>query len=224
MAGAGLITSMVPIEPSKTRRGAEPRWSVGLDGQPWAELESETVVRHALKVGRRLSMDERNAVLRADAVLRARRWAAARCAARPRSRRMLEQELAGRHFGAGVIAEALDALEAAGTLSDAAVAARHLRKRARGGGYGPARLRHELLEMGIGRAVADAALAEGMGSDPPESACLGLARMRAARYQPLSNPKNRNRLAHFLQRRGFESEAISLALRRLSEGADSDES
>jgi regulatory protein len=196
----------------KSRAGGEPRIAVELDGQPWAEIEAETLVRHGLKRGKQLSHEDRHAILKSDAVLKARRWAAARCARKPRSRRLLEHEMRRRGMADAAIHEALDALEASGTVNDREVAARHLRKRAREGGFGPARLRMELLELGIPVATAEAALADAGSAAGGEDACLELARKRAPRYAPLNEPKNRNRLLQFLQRRGFEGETIRRAL------------
>lgn len=128
---------------------------------------------------------------------------------------MLEHEMRTRGMTEAAIQEALDALEASGTVNDREVAARHLRKRAREGGYGPARLRKELIELGIPGATVEAALAEDDSAAGAGEACLALARKRAPRYAPLEEPKNRNRLLQFLQRRGFDAESISRALETL---------
>jgi len=219
LQGSGSITALKAVTTRKSRTGAEPRIAVELDGQPWAEIEAETLVRHGLKRGKTLSHEERHAVLKSDAALKARRWAASRCARKPKSRRMLEHEMRTRGMTDAAIHEALDALEVSGTVNDREVAARHLRKRAREGGYGPTRLRMELLELGVPVAIAEDALAEAGSSAGAEDACFELARKRAPRYAPLDEPKCRNRLIQFLQRRGFEGEAIMRALEALeSEG------
>ncbi len=210
------ITSLKSVPKKGSGRIGEPRCLVELDGSPWREIEGETVLRHGLKRGRRLSPDECRAILHFDEVLKARRWAAGRCAMKPRSRRLLEQELRKRKVPEATILDALDQLESSGTLNDAEVAARHLRKRAREGGYGPARLRMELLDLGVSRSIAEAALAENPDNVSPSEACLILARKRMPRYEPLTEPRNRNRLSQFLQRRGFDGEAIRGALEKLS--------
>lgn len=215
LQGSGTITQLKALQAKRTRPGAEPRIAVELDGRPWAEIEAETLVRHGLKKGKALTHEERHRILRSDAVLRARRWAAARCARKPRSRRRLEHEMRSRGMTDPVIGEALDALEAAGTVNDDEVAARHLRKRAREGGYGPARLMKELLELGVSRDTAEAAIARAGADRDSGEACLALARKRAARYAPLDEPRNRNRLMQFLQRRGFDGEAILRAVETL---------
>lgn len=220
LQGSGEITALKAVKTRNARAGAEPRIAVELDGQPWAEIEAETLVRHALKRGKHLNHDDRHRILKFDAVLKARRWAAARCARKPRSRRMLEHEMRARGMTDASIGEALDALEASGTVDDAEVAARHLRKRAREGGYGPARLRRELLELGVSPATAEAALAGRGAADEAGDACLELARKRAPRYAPLDEPCNRNRLLQFLQRRGFDAESILRALETLESEAD----
>jgi regulatory protein len=187
---------------------------IELAGEAWAEIDAEVVVRLGLKRGFALTQADRERILHADQVLRARRWAAARSAARPRSRRSLEQDLCARKFSATVIHEALDTLEASGTINDSEVAARHLRKRGREGGYGPERLRSELLGLGLSPEAAATALAANHRADPLE-ACLELAGKRAARYMPLHDVKNRTRLMQFLQRRGFEAETVRRAMDRI---------
>lgn len=205
--GAREISAIRAVE-AKGRggRGAT-RCRIELEGEPWAEIDAEVVVRLGLKRGLRVTGADRERILHADQVLGARRWAAARCASRPRSRRALLQELRARKYPEAAIVEALDALEASGTLSDLEVGARHLRKRMREGGYGPERLRSELLALGLSRETAEAVLASGVGVDTFE-ACLELARKRAARYAPLEEARNLARLVQFLHRRGFESETI----------------
>jgi regulatory protein len=213
--GTAEITALKSVSRKARANPGEPRCLVELDGSPWEEIEGETVLRHGLKRGRRLSPDERRAILRFDEVLRAKRWAAGRCAMKPRSRRLLEQELRKRKYAESAIQEALNLLEASGTVNDAEVAARHLRKRARAGGYGPARLRTELSALGVSRATVEAAMTHLPEDLEPGGACLALARKRVQRYRPLAEMKNRNRLMQFLQRRGYDGELIQRTLETL---------
>jgi regulatory protein len=214
LGAAGEVTALAPIAAKSRPATAEPRWRIELDGQPWAELEAETVVRFGLKRGRRLTLEERQSVLMADQVLLARRWAAARCSLRPRTRRAMARELGEKRYTPAVIETALAALEQAGILNDAEVARRHLRKRARAGGYGPARLLNELINLGVERSVADAVLGEAVNEADPDERCREAAEGWIKRRGRPEDSNQRARLIQFLQRRGFDGETIRQAIER----------
>src|SRR5690606_15562794 len=57
-----------------------PKVTVFLDGEEWATLEAETVVREGLRRDDRLDEARREAILAADAAIRARRAAAGHAA------------------------------------------------------------------------------------------------------------------------------------------------
>ena len=118
------------------------------------------------------------------------------------------------------IREALDRLEAAGVLSDAAVAEAEVAARLRKG-EPPARVRQQLQRKGVASAVASAALQEVLqqeGFDEAD-ACLQAAEKRARALRGLAPEVAHRRLSAFLLRRGFGGGIVRSVTRRVL-GAD----
>jgi regulatory protein len=200
------------------------RIMVCLDGKPWAELDAETVARAGLR--RDMTLDEagRERLLAADQAVLARRAAAGLCAAGPRGRAELERRLAERGFAPAAIATALDELERSGTLDEARAIDATIRRRRRAG-YGPRRIAAELRARGAAPGQVREQLDRALAGQDLEAECLAWARRAAARYQPLSDPANRRKLAQALLRRGYDSDMARAAATRVcrESGAPDDE-
>ena len=134
------------------------RVAVELEGRPWRVLPTDAVVRAGLAVGR--SLDRPTARELAREVRRARALAAASrsLAASDRSRRALEQRLARGGHSAAARGEAMDALDRAGLVDDARLAASRAELLARRG-YGDAAIRADLARREIGAETAGDAVA-----------------------------------------------------------------
>jgi regulatory protein len=131
-------------------------------------------------------------------------------ARREHSRRELERKLGARGFEEDLIAPTLDALEESGELASARFTASFIRARA-AKGQGPARIRAELAERGIGREQVDELLREA------EIDWVALATsVRDKRFgaERPTDFKQRARQAQFLEHRGFDSGQIGRALGR----------
>ena len=129
---------------------------------------------------------------------------------RPRSRQEIRLRL-GRRFGAGVVDMALDRLEEQGYIDDATFARfwRESREayRPRSAGL----IRRELAQRGVGREVVEEAVA---GLDDDANAYrAGLGRMRS--LAGLDYVTFRRRLEGYLRRRGFGTDAVRKAVKRL---------
>lgn len=211
------------ITTKKRGRGAAQRHVcvVEVDGDLWNELEAETLVKENLRTGQRVNEERLNEIRRADEVLKAGWEGRKRTALRPRARRDLHRRLKVKGFEEGAVEQALDRLEETGAVNDREVAARHVRRRMREGGYGRARMRDELLAEGIAPSVAEQMLDKYLEGYDEAAACRALIEKRAARYEPLSELKNRRRLESLLVRRGFHPEVIRSALGEfIPEGSD----
>lgn len=184
-----------------------------LDGQPWATLDPETVVREHLATGQTLSEGRRREVLFADEVVRARKAAAGHAAHAPKTRLELEHFLMERGFGPLSRHKALELLGEAGVVNDEATAGRVVRSRRRKGGIGPRRLEAELRHRGVAPGVAGQKVTEALEGADLAAECLELARKHRARYEPLSERTQRAKLAAFLIRRGYESGDVWRAVR-----------
>ena len=138
------------------RRG---RVAVELDGVPWRTLPAAVVVRAGLSHGRTLDRPALRLLRR-----ELRRAEALQVAGRAlRSRDLSPDELAARLARAAVpaaaAAESVAALERAGLVDDARLAANRAGGLA-GRGYGDAAVRHDLERRGVGAEQIEAALAE----------------------------------------------------------------
>lgn len=185
-----------------------------LDGEPWEKLDAETVVRQGLRQGMALDRAAQERLLAADHAVRARKAAAGYCARGPRTRRELERYLKQRGYSAAATRSALEILSDSGTLDETRSADAVIARRRRGG-YGPRRIKDELIQRGIAPAQASARLALSLEGIDLQAECDALARKAAPRYQPLSDPPARRKLAALLLRRGYEPAMVQTALARI---------
>jgi SOS response regulatory protein OraA/RecX len=146
----------MPIVTALRGRGRG-RVEVHLDGAPWRLVPEDAVVRAGLVVGRAIDRETARSLgrelRRSEALgsaLRVLRY-------RDQSRRRLEQRLTHRGIRAAARADALEALEAAGFLDDARVAAARAQALA-DRGYGDGAIRFALEAEGITAADIEAAL------------------------------------------------------------------
>jgi regulatory protein len=133
------------------------RVEVDLDGVPWRLVPADAVVRSGLTVGRSLDRETARALGRElrrsealDVALRALRY-------RDQSRRRLEQRLERRGTPADIREDAIEALERAGLVDDARVAAGRAQALAERG-YGDAAIRFALEAEGLPAATVVQAL------------------------------------------------------------------
>lgn len=202
------------ITTRKRGRGANQRHvcTIEVDGEAWAELEAETVVKENLRTGQAVDEARLEAIRRADETLKAAWEGRKRTALRPRARRDVGRVLREKGFSRPARTQALDRLEAAGAVDDREVARRHVRRRLREGGWGRERIREEILAQGVGADIAEAVLSEGLADYDERAACRSIVEKRRERYEPLTDPRNRRRLEALLARRGFDGETIRAAM------------
>ncbi len=193
----------------------EPRVAVALDGEPWATLDAETVVRLGLRRGMRLDDAARTAALAADAAVRARKVAARHCAAAPKTWLELERLLAARGFDEHASETALTELLASGTLDDQRVAGRIVKARRHRRDTGPARVHAELTGRGIEELEAERRVEAAFAQVDLPAECLALALRLRPRFEPLAEPRNQARLAGALARRGYDPEIVTETIERL---------
>lgn len=119
---------------------------------------------------------------------------------------------------AGVASDALDRLEAAGFIDDAAFARAWVDSRRRSRGLSRSRLRRELVGRGIPIDCADAALRE-VDDVAERTAAEDLARRWVDRHG-LTGDRDRARLFAHLARRGYSPETADSAIREISRAGD----
>lgn len=200
------------------------RVSVYLDGAFAFGVHQDLVLEYGLHRGRVLDVDEQQAIADADARLGARSTALAYLSYRARSRREVAGKLAERGTPGAVAEETLAWLEERGYLDDAAYAEQYAQSRSRAHGYGPERVRMELLRRGVDRETAEAAV---RGAFEAEET-LETARTHAHKRWPalLREPdarKRRRKLFDFLVRRGFSFDVAGRVVAEVVEGGDDPE-
>lgn len=186
------------------------RVSVYLDGRFAFGLYQDVVLSHGLRKGQVLSVAEQEALLAADAVLVAKAKALSYLAYRARSRFEVRRKLLRGGFDEAVVAQVLDRLEELGYLDDAAYARAYAQGRFETGGYGPQRVRSDLMRRGVARAVIDRVLADVFSEqDDILETARAQAERRWARLAGEEDPrKRRKKLYDFLLRRGFSYDTI----------------
>ena len=159
-----------------------------------------------LAVGTLLDLAETTSLLAADDVVAAKLTASRQLAYRARSTAELSKTLADRGFADEVIATVVERFLELGYLNDAEFARRWIASRDQMAPRGTRLLRQELRQKGIGAELAEQALAEA-DLDDVETA-RRLAERRMDRLRDLPPDKARQRLAGYLQRRGFSHETV----------------
>lgn len=138
---------------------------------------------------------------------------------RRRTRRELEVVLRRKGVPSMVFAPVLDRLAEVGLINDLEYARVYLERRAAGRPRGARLLRGELQARGISADLIDRALSERKAAhDPVDDAVKALRPWlsKAGRFEPR---ERRRRLWEFLARRGFSSDVIEEAARRVGGGA-----
>lgn len=129
-------------------------------------------------------------------------------ARREHSRLELRRKLLARSHAEDMADEVLDSLQQERLLDEARFAEQFVRSRT-GRGQGPAKIRAQLFQRGIGESLVDTALAE--------AECDWVAMAAAARHKRFGTAapggyRERARQSRFLKSRGFEYGQIQTAL------------
>jgi regulatory protein len=169
-------------------------------------IDINVFLDHDLQVGSVLDLPAITALLQADDVAAAKLVATRQLAFRARSTAELRKSLADRGFGDEAIAEVIERFLELGYLNDAEFARRWIANRDQIAPRGSRLLRQELRQKGISADLADETLAEAE-LDDLETA-RRLAERRMDRLRDLSPDKARQRLAGYLERRGFSHEIV----------------
>jgi len=185
-------------------------------------LHEDTVVAWRLVPGRRLNDAEWRELLAAEAAEGAYRTALALIAVRPRTRKEMERALRRKGYAPEAAEACLERLVRGGLLDDAALAGRLAAYRVTGQRKGRLLVRQELLERGVGREDAEAALA-GVSEEEEREAALAFARKRLPQVRAKSALERRHKLLAMLLRRGFPKslarEAVHAAMTEVSQTA-----
>ncbi len=209
---AGTITAL------RFQKKQKDRVNVFLDGEYAFSLPGVEAAK--LRVGQLLSDQEAAHLQRLGVRSKAYDRALRFLAVRPRSswevRRNLRQyQRKEERLTEQDVEWVIGRLQEQGYLDDQEFARFWTEQRARFKPMAPRALRYELRQKGVDEATIQAVLSAAM--QDPDAAALDAARTRLARWERLDEETFRKKMVAFLQRRGFDWDAIRHALDQLAQ-------
>lgn len=193
---AGTVTALNP------QVGAPNMTSVFIDGAYAFGVLTDLVIRNQLHVGKELDEEDISILLQDEAILRARSIAQGYLAHAPRTAYQVRKRLAGRGFSGHEIDRVIRDLMDLGHIDDRKYAAEYAAARFNHKGYGPERIRHELLADGVPNDDISAAIAANF--NPENLAIRG--KMMLEKFQSRVHgtlPERKKKLTGYLIRRGY---------------------
>lgn len=185
------------------------RVSVFLDGEFAFGVHEDVAAKHGLREGRSLSEEERRRVEQDEAYVEAKQRALNYLAHKPRTEEEVRRKLRRQEVGQTIIDDVVARLYELEYLDDEAYARDYVRNRFASKQYGPVRLRRELVERGIDRAIAGPAVDDFFVDQDPKAAARTHAEKRWPRLADEDDPRRRKqKLYRYLRRRGFTSDTI----------------
>ncbi len=197
------------------QRRAANRRNVYLDGAFAFGCNLNVVARFRLQEGQTLTADEVSAIQQGEVRQECFDAAVRSLESRLHGRAELRRKLMLKEFGGPVIDGVLDDLTRMNYLDDARFARARAESAAKVKHHGRRRAMMELTRRGIGRDVADAALAAVYTKASSLAVATELAEKQAPRLRRLDPAVARRRLVGMLQRRGFDYDAIKPVVDRV---------
>lgn len=205
------MDKITEIEPQKRRNK---RRSIYINGEFFAGVDQEVVIDLGLKVGQVVDSDKLAEVLRTEELRKTREAALTLLDYRARTRKELETRLLQKGYPEDVIAKVLEQLEGVDLVNDERFANDWVAGRLEHRPTGKTRMSWELRRKGVNPETVDEAL-EQVDEDKEFEMALALAKRKLGNAE-VRDPETRNKLAGFLQRRGFYWEIVSRVINRLS--------
>ena len=198
--------TITALEPQKNDSA---RTSVFLDGEFAFGVHQDLVAKHGLHVGATLTPEDQRAIERDEQYVQAKQRALDYLAHKPRTEEEVRRKLRRQDASDAVIDDVVARLYELDYLDDEAYATDYVRNRFASKKYGPVRIRRELIERGVDRHVADAAVDDLFEDEDPVAAAREHAEKRWARLADEDDPRRRKqKLYRYLRRRGFTSDTI----------------
>lgn len=185
------------------------RVSVYLDGAFAFGVHQDVVVEFGLLKGTRLTVAEQQRILGAEQRAAAKQTAFAYLAGRPRTEQEVRRRLQRKDFDEDAVEHAVERLYALHYLDDAAYARSFARERFQSKGYGPQRIRSDLMRRGVDRHLIDEVLATLRDEEDLVAEARAQAERRWPRLACEPDPRKRKKkLADYLLRRGYTYETV----------------
>ena len=194
----GAVTRLVAQQKNPNRV------SVFIDGAFAFGVHVDLVVEFGLHKGKGLDVEAQEEIIAADRVRAARETAMGYLGYGARTEREVRQKLIRSGFDDNVAEDTVARLRELGYLDDAAYARSYAQARFRNRGYGPGRLRSDLMRRGIAAALIDAVLDDLTEQEDMLEAARRHAEKRWPRLAAEPDArKRRKKLSDYLVRRGF---------------------
>ena len=202
-AREGTITRLDPQDNNADRV------SVFLDGEFAFGIHEDLVVRHGLRVGTRLTLEDIREIESDEAYVDAKQTALDYLAYKPRTEQEVRRKLRKQDVSRPVVDDVIARLYELEYLDDESYAHDYAHNRFSSKKYGPVRIRRELEERGIDRHLAEAAVDELFSEKSAEGAAWAHAEKRWPRLADEDDPRRRRqKLYRYLRRRGFTADTI----------------
>lgn len=206
----GTITSLEP------QVNNDDRVSVYLDDEFAFGAHEDVVVKYGLRVGQTLTPEDRRDIEADEQYVRAKQRALDYLAHKPRTEQEVRRKLRERDVAPFVVDQVIARLQELDYLDDEAYAHEYAHNRFSNKGYGPIRIRRELEERGVNRAVADAAVDDLFAEEDATAAAREHAENRWPRLAGEDDPRSRKqKMYRYLRRRGFTTDTIYTVLDEL---------
>ena len=199
------------------------RASVFIDDRFAFGLAIDLVVEAGLRKGVALTAERQRELLVRQETFAAKASALGGLSHRARTAHEVRQSLLKKGFAEAVAEDTVADLERLGVIDDEAYARAFARGRFSGRGYGPARLRQDLMRKGVARETIDAALdelaeAEDLGAEARDQA--------ARKWRTLASEedlrKRKKKTMDYLVRRGFGFDEARAAVEGLEDDGAGD--
>lgn len=178
------------------------RTSVFIDGEFAFGVHVDLAVREGLYVGQQLSESDLNTLLCSEKILRGRSAALGYLSYAPRTEHQVRQRLTGKGFTKDELDDIIADLHEFGYIDDRRYAVEYAEARFRSKGYGPGRIRRELVEDGVSCDYVTEAVAAAASADMYSMSAKKIAEKFRDRVEG-TLPERKKKLAGYLIRRGY---------------------
>ncbi len=178
------------------------RTSIFIDGEFAFGVHADLAVREGLYVGQQLSESDMSTLLCSEKILRGRSTALRYLAYAPRTEHQVRQRLAQKGFTKNELDDIIADLDELGYIDDRAYAVEYAEARFKNKGYGPGRIRRELVEDGVSHDYVAEAVAAAASADMYSMSAKKIAEKFRDRVEG-SLSERKKKLADYLIRRGY---------------------
>ena len=209
-ARSGVITAM-----ERQKKNAR-RISIFLDGAFAFGIHQDILLQFPLYSGLQLEEATTREILDADSLLRAKETALSFLGHRSRTEHEVVQKLERAGFGQGIIAAVIERLYELSYLDDAAFTKAYIQHRTQHKGYGPRRIKSDLLRLGISADKIEQALEQYTDRHQLVKKAIEQAKKYCRKVRKEPDPyKKKQKIHQFLLRKGHTYETAREVLDHL---------